>query len=654
MRAALFAVALAVCAAGVLLVAATEAQADANAGACASTAASSAGATRVWRVSTPADSANASCITQQPTEGFLQNPGGDGVTLVCNEFTTGATPPGAPTSLTISFHEDDSYFDILPENALFTRAAPTCNNGNRITVYCTDDGTVSGDPIFGLIRLRVRAVRTTVLTYDVNSDTDALTSDSWGAFRCLTTIDGWSENTDQFPGVFVPMDTYATEIVLGGAYANSSRSFGDGRAGCQNRVTQDVAALSGAGTVFGWSHRVDGPQSGTWVHDCTVAGSLLRTPAALVGFTDQPRFGATTALTNVTFANSAWHYNTTQLLDRRYTLSDVQSSRFEPPFQNVTLFAIPDDDHFARARGVTDARDAFAVGTVVTCQRTPPGGPPETPFALPATDALGNTGVSAAQAVTTPEGTWDVTCYVDGENETVAFAVTVDFLTSEQLSPFATVTAAVFTDADGVIWGNFTARVWAWNLSTVLKAGTVNPADGVFIGVRTLGLGAGAVDDVFDGVMAPLSGGGFYANVTVPDPGTWLSALVVVRTVAFGETVQAHTQFLYGRDQDDSVLRLKAMSDFFHQPVVAVFPSLLLLGAALWMHANNTGRGPATSVITTLGLLLATFAVAATDDNLMDSAGSFYGTVLVVCLLGLAVLSALRGYVAHKTPGGVE
>lgn len=88
------------------------------------------------------------------------------IEIQISQATTGLTPPAiADTMVATILHADTSTVVATVQINLGTAAQAFAS------LYVTSDGTSSGTPLVGDFRLVVRAVRTSVGTYDVNSDT---------------------------------------------------------------------------------------------------------------------------------------------------------------------------------------------------------------------------------------------------------------------------------------------------------------------------------------------------------------------------------------------------------------------------------------------------------------------------------------------------
>lgn len=111
--------------------------------------------------------AESSPSTRADHTSFEQDAAADGaVTLVLTQSVDGLTPPGDPDSVTVELLHADTA-TVLDSAALTPGGAAS----TTLTLHATADGTATGSPLIGDYRLRLRVVRTSLGTYDVNSDT---------------------------------------------------------------------------------------------------------------------------------------------------------------------------------------------------------------------------------------------------------------------------------------------------------------------------------------------------------------------------------------------------------------------------------------------------------------------------------------------------
>lgn len=79
--------------------------------------------------------------------------------------TSGLTPPGSPDSIEFTLYDANSTTVVI-DSVTFNSPG----TGGIVTMNPTSDGSSTGGPVIGDMRLRIRAVRTSVGTYDINSD----------------------------------------------------------------------------------------------------------------------------------------------------------------------------------------------------------------------------------------------------------------------------------------------------------------------------------------------------------------------------------------------------------------------------------------------------------------------------------------------------
>lgn len=137
---------------------------------------------------------------------FEQTPPTNGaVTLVFSQSTSGLSPPGVANSVVLTlFHANT--------DTVAARATISPGGGSQVTVtlHLTSTGTSTGAPLIGDFRLHIRAVRTDLTAYDVDSDVQNFK----GFIRSnptLTTVQVWHTGPAN-PGSFE--DSIETNIDL--------------------------------------------------------------------------------------------------------------------------------------------------------------------------------------------------------------------------------------------------------------------------------------------------------------------------------------------------------------------------------------------------------------------------------------------------------
>lgn len=159
----------------------------------------------------------------------------------------------------------------------------SCTPEQTVTRYCTSDGTATGAPRYGTVRLFVRAIRTGTFPYDVNSE-DAQASSHWGVLRCLARAATFTDPAQ--PVLYVGGDTFTARLALTASPYNAGTT-GQLAATCAaSTVTLGNAAFGTTETDI--STTIKGDLS-TWPDDCTLGqrASLTRL-SAVPGFTAKP------------------------------------------------------------------------------------------------------------------------------------------------------------------------------------------------------------------------------------------------------------------------------------------------------------------------------------------------------------------------------
>lgn len=210
------------------------------------------------------------------------------ITLKCREGTIGVAPSQA-TTLTLKLYADNTAFGSPATATQFWSANPTgnaCLTEQTFTVWCTSDGTSTGSPRHGTVRLVLRAQNTGVGAYDVNTDSNG----NWGIYRCNPRLSAYTDgNPSSSPSVYVGGDTIRTALTASSSvYSGSSNVRVDITCG---------AATNTAGTttlVAGSAVNVDTTIKGlstTWPDDCSLTQkAIVATTSSITGLTSEPLF----------------------------------------------------------------------------------------------------------------------------------------------------------------------------------------------------------------------------------------------------------------------------------------------------------------------------------------------------------------------------
>lgn len=161
---------------------------------------------------------------ERPNVVLIERGTGDSITLQCQNRMIGTLGAAIPDNIFIYAIPDNLDYPLngAPTNHFWTstHTGTTCNN-NLATFYCTHDGTNTGNPRFGLVRIVIRAVRTGIGSYDTNSDqTDSNGGydKSSGVIRCDPKISTFTDAIagGASPTTYVGGDTLRTTLTLTG------------------------------------------------------------------------------------------------------------------------------------------------------------------------------------------------------------------------------------------------------------------------------------------------------------------------------------------------------------------------------------------------------------------------------------------------------
>lgn len=277
------------------------ADAAAVAGTCANVVRDNAGlGARTWYVGVGTN-AGVACSTS--TDAILEANSGDTFTLKCRESTTG-TPPDAAETLTIYVVDDEGDFGLSTTSARTVRtigvSGASCTTEQSYTLACTSNGDTTGAARYGVLRVAVRATRTSVPAYDVDSDTEG----NWGLLRCnprLTAFTDALTTTGAGPATYVGGDTLrTTSTVDAAAYKTGTNTRAD--LTCATKTTSPGSVQLGTGGVT-IDQQIKG-RPDEWPDDCTLIQKLTITrKSAISGLTDQDyaRWDTSTPISGVTY-----------------------------------------------------------------------------------------------------------------------------------------------------------------------------------------------------------------------------------------------------------------------------------------------------------------------------------------------------------------
>lgn len=143
---------------------------------------------------------------EDATTGWDRDASTASITVDLTMSTTGLTPPGVPNSIIVELRHADTNTVAVSR----TISSPGSFTSTFVVIYLTSDGSANGAPLIGDYRMYLRAVRTDLTAYDVNSDTQNYK----GFFRSnptSMTVQAWHTGTAD-PGSFE--DNIETNIDL--------------------------------------------------------------------------------------------------------------------------------------------------------------------------------------------------------------------------------------------------------------------------------------------------------------------------------------------------------------------------------------------------------------------------------------------------------
>lgn len=199
-----------------LLAITTEAEATASIGTCAQAIANGvAGATRTYTIFNLGGEDGLDCSAAK----LKWYAPGATFTIRCVTGTSGAIPPDEANTVTVSLVSDNVNFGSATPTAIrtFTVLSSQCDTGqSRTDVACTSDGTPTGSPRAGIMRIHVRAQDTGApTTYDVHSENGDARA-FHGIVVCSTVLSTLTESNPQ-------TTKYQPEDTIGTSYAGTAQ-----------------------------------------------------------------------------------------------------------------------------------------------------------------------------------------------------------------------------------------------------------------------------------------------------------------------------------------------------------------------------------------------------------------------------------------------
>lgn len=369
---------------------------------------------------------------------------GSSIQLTCTEVTQGTSPPGVPDAngIVLRAFADNTAFPAAPGTPGFwSRTFSSCFTPQSVTFWCTADGNQNGAPRHGPVRLYVSATRSSVPTYNDDSDHGSQGTNvaTYGVLLCKARETSLTFSPSQ---AFYPGGTSVTQTLALSSAAYTNVNVGQLRVKCGAPWDgrSGITGVMGSGSTLTLAGTISPP---SWPQGCTSIklNASLTAHSALAGYTSLPYavFDATStdAPSNAT---QTW----TDPLQGPHVVgpTDVETSvpgtvsylgYFDgvnltkcaagvPACADVRAFTISADSAYAQAWGLRDASGAIAPGVGVTCVHKKPDGSTFATLAMGATSANGATPIQP-MSVTTPKGGWTLTCTATWSGNTASRVV---------------------------------------------------------------------------------------------------------------------------------------------------------------------------------------------------------------------------------------
>ena len=280
---------------------------------------------RAWTVlpnaeSNPGSGPPVSCTFGSSIATVYDVNAGASLVLKCDEQSIGATPPGAATSITVKGFPDNDNFNSPTSTAIWTwNVGTSCATHPTFTMWCTSDGTSTGALRYGIIRINVHPAKTTVPTYDVNSE-DA--NGAVGIVRCDPRPTSMQPaNTPSGSNVWIGGNTYDATVTLNSAaYGASPGNTGNLRATCNNQESSPTSFQLGTSASTQNNALTGTPNA--WQTGCTMKHNATLTKTSSISLysgTDFARWDQSSPISGVTFPSNKVATYTSRTLTRTLT-----------------------------------------------------------------------------------------------------------------------------------------------------------------------------------------------------------------------------------------------------------------------------------------------------------------------------------------------
>lgn len=390
------------------------------------------------------------------TKNPIQVNSGSSIDIKCLEATTGVTPPGPPDTNGIiirGYHDNEGFPDSTGQK--WATTFTSCLTEQTFTRYCTNDGTSTGTPIWGPIRIYIRAVRTAVLTYDDSSESaDSPNDGTYGIFICNPSI---SSRSLQLGGT----GTDAPSPAKGGDVIFSNWTLGSANQDSTNTISNRIKCTPGTGTQATQPANSNPRSISTTIQTpnfqqaCYIYQNVSITRnIGVSGWTTTPYATFTTAPAGVTIQNSSRdaEYNTTTTVSYQGNFTSIINAKLSGGANQTCpqcTFIISVDNEFVTAKGLKDPRGNLVQGATVICQRTRPDLILESAVTMGTTNSNGDSPEQSFAALP-PLGQWKTECRSNFNGNYASYNITYNHTTT--LSANTGIAIVVNTTANGTNW----------------------------------------------------------------------------------------------------------------------------------------------------------------------------------------------------------
>lgn len=480
--------ALALLAAALAIAGDAEAATAASTSTCSHVAISIPTGTRAFSIADTSESGPTILTCNSGAFALRQIPAGESIQLTCTEVTQGASPPGVPDTngIVLRAFADNAAFPASPGTPGFwSRTFSSCFTPRAVAFWCTSDGTATGAPRHGPVRIYVSATRTSIPTYNDDSDHGSQGTNiaTYGILLCKAKQTGLTLSPEQ---AFYPGGTSVTQTLTLASSAYTNVNVGQLRVKCGSPWDGRSGMTGGFGS--GSTVTLAGTITpSSWPQGCSSIrlNASITAHSSLAGYTSLPYTvfdaSSTDAPSNATQSwtdpNQGTHVvgptdvekiapGTVSYVGTFDGVNMTKCAEGAPTCGNVSSFIISADTAYAQPWGLRDSNGAIVSGVTVSCTHLRPDGSTLATVAMGATNATGTAPIQPF-AVDPPRGTWSLNCTASWSGNAASYLVRFGYASAYTAdTAFAVKWNVRFEPSNGTLLANVTALLRTYNATS--------------------------------------------------------------------------------------------------------------------------------------------------------------------------------------------